>query len=184
MSSSVWSCGESSCTLEAGLGGFAEAPPLRVAVNAPPLDVPVTLEAPFDLIAGGAQVRTVVRIPVVGVFANAGPDQTVDATTPQPDGTLEPTRVLLDAGASLGLDGRNQTFTWRQSSGTPQVRLDTKVDPTNRVVTFDVPPVTTERSLDFELSVAEGTSESKDTVRVTVFPRTSPPWSRRSPWAA
>ena len=170
-----WSCTIDECTLPDGLAGFAQAPPLAALVLVP-VDAPASVEARF-VIAGPSRFEEVVRIPVSGPFANAGPDQTLDAVTPQPDGTLAPTRVLLDAGASLGLSGDAQTIGWRRVSG-PRVGLDTS-DPTGRIATFDAPAVTGPTPIEFELLVAEGRERSTDRVVVTVFPRNQPPVLQR-----
>jgi hypothetical protein len=170
-----WQCAIDECTLEGGLAGFAKAAPLEALVLVAP-DAPATVEATF-VVAGPTRFEQVVRIPVAGPLANAGPDQNVDAVTPQPDGSLAPTRVLLDAGASLGLSGDQQSIDWRRVSG-PRVNLDTS-DPTGRIATFDAPAAASPTLIEFELAITEGRERSTDRVVVTVAPRNQPPVLRR-----
>ena len=171
-----FTCTANTCTLAEGLGPFEEAPPLAASLTTPS-DAPATLELPFDVASGTLLAQASVRVPVVGVVANAGPDQIVESVTPAPDGSLLQTSVLLDGGDSLGLEGENVTFAWRRVSG-PRVGLDTTSDPTGRIATFGAPSVTAETRFEFELTATEAgksSTASTDRMIVTVFPRNQVP---------
>lgn len=96
------------------------------------------------------------------VFADAGPDQTVD------EGTL----VTLDGSRSSDPDGDTLTFLWTQLGG-PGVPLDMSnpVRPT-----FIAPSVPAGgATLTFELTVSDGTVTSADVVNITVKNVNRPP---------
>lgn len=99
-------------------------------------------------------VQNVNRVPV----ANAGPDQSVDESTP----------VTLTGGSSSDPDGDPFTYSWNQTGG-PLVSLS---DATVAQPTFAAPSVPTQASilLTFQLTVRDGFADSiADTVVVTVL---------------
>ncbi|MCR9245969.1 MAG: tandem-95 repeat protein [bacterium] len=86
--------------------------------------------------------------------ANAGPDQAVD----------ENDVVTLTGAGSLDPEGQNLTYTWTQVSG-PSVTLS---DPHASQPTFTAPDGVTNSTVQFQLSVTDGTNVSVDTVDIAI----------------
>ncbi|MEL7283264.1 MAG: PKD domain-containing protein, partial [Pseudomonadota bacterium] len=83
----------------------------------------------------------------------AGGDQTV----------TEGANVQLD-GSATDADGDTLTITWTQLSGTSVSLSSTNIaDPV-----FTAPDVSSSETLEFEISVSDGTTSSTDTVSITV----------------
>ena len=88
-------------------------------------------------------------------ISNAGPDQTVN------EGVV----VTLDGSGSSDPDGNPLSYSWLQKSG-PAASLS---NATAQKPTFSAPEIgATSASLVFELTVNDGTANSKDTITITI----------------
>jgi len=90
--------------------------------------------------------------------AEAGPDGVATA------GTV----VLLDGSASSDANGDPLQFQWTQVAG-PAVTI---LDDASAIAAFLAPAVIDSADLHFELAVSDGSSTSRDTVRIFVVPET------------
>ncbi len=100
-----------------------------------------------------------INVPDRAPVANAGPDQSVNASSP----------VQLDASASNDPDkGDTLSYLWAQTSGTPVTLSST----TAQKPTFTAPA--SSASLTFKLTVSDGKLSSTDSVSITVVKKTTP----------
>ena len=88
--------------------------------------------------------------------SNAGPDQTVAATS----------IVTLDGSSSVDPEGQPLTYSWIQTGGQAVTLSSTST----ASPTFSAPDLTQGAVLTFQLAVGDGTSTSYDTVEITVQP--------------
>ena len=158
-----------------------------------------------DLAGGGASALgnvATLTVPITGLSADAGADQTVGGATAGPDGTSIPSVITLD-GRGSGDPGSAVTYGWVQTAGpavtwaasapgaapgggsslptyptgTPQASLVAKIGAYGTQPTFTLPLVdqTTVQTLTFELLLTDGAQIRTATTTVTVRPPPSPP---------
>ncbi len=99
--------------------------------------------------------------------ANAGPDQSIAETT----------LVTLDGSGSTDPEGQTITYTWVQTSG-PAVTLS---DANAQSPTFTAPDLLANTDVIFQLTASDGTSNSVDTVTITVNADNDAPTANAGP---
>ncbi|MEP1125111.1 MAG: hypothetical protein ABJH68_14600 [Ilumatobacter sp.] len=164
-----WQCTGTTCTTD-DVPPLGSSPVLDVTLGPIPLAAPPTIRIDSALESPGlTTVSGTIHLRVEGFDADAGPDQTVDATQPSNTGEPVATTVILDGSGSTAAVGRPRTFTWRQTDG-PTVVVDTGADPSGQRARFTVPdPLTENATFVFELTVSDGVSTDVDTVTVTAL---------------